>query len=83
MKRKTALYNIKQAYKTWNPAENYTEFFQSVNEILKKFEEDIRSENIGICKTCGADMTIKSTTLYCKNPYCDNYLKTIKYGSEK
>lgn len=37
MKRKTALWQIKIAYKKWGGS---PEFFQEVSEILKKFEKD-------------------------------------------
>jgi hypothetical protein len=78
MKRKTALYNIKQAYKTWNPAEHHTEFFQQVNEILKRFEESKDKEKIDTCQCCGTQMVTRTAEFYCDNSYCDNYLKTIR-----
>jgi len=41
MKRKTAIWKMKQSLKNWGLT---TEFWQDVKEILKKFEKDIRKE---------------------------------------
>ena len=42
MKAKTAQWKMKEAYKQWNPEENWDEFWQEVLVILRQFEKEIR-----------------------------------------
>lgn len=79
MKAKSAEYKIKQAYKKWMP-DNYTEFFQEVRKILREFEKSQRMERIDVCRDCEKEMTIRSAEVYCKNPYCEKYMKVLKFG---
>lgn len=44
MKAKTALWKIKEAYKKWNPEENWDEFWQEVLEILRDFKKGIEEK---------------------------------------
>ena len=45
MKVKTALWKMKEAYKKWNPKENWDEFWQETLVILREFEKDIKEKN--------------------------------------